>query len=217
MKKLSFFACLLFFFSFFQAFSGLREVEELSVYYKKEILDGKTFVYREDIANGVKKQVWTIDGVQVSQEDFEETLLETEKEVRRKERRQQMVRREALQQERSVAVIALHKKLLRLLIEQVQAELKKFEDHRLGPFLLFDESFSREQFEAIEQELLQNAKQVLYNAGDDGDVSQLAVMIEKLDGLATRLHNLFQTTVNRAIKQCDDTRMLKDLLAIVSS
>ena len=217
MKKICFFVCFTLVSLFFQVQCGLREVEELSVYYKKEILNGKTFVYREDVANGVKKQTWTIDSDLVDQETFEETVLESEKQVRRKERRQQMNRREFLIQERAISVVALHKKLLRLLIEQVETVLKKFDDHRLGSFLIFDQSFSRDEFESIEADLIQSAKQVLYSAGDDSDVSPLAAIIEKLDGLEGRLHDLFQTTVNSAIKRCDDTRMLKDLLVIVSS
>jgi len=214
MKTTFFPLCLLF---FLQASAGLREVEELSVYYKKEVLDGKTFVYREDVANGVKKQVWTIDGTPVEHEDFEQELLEAEKEVRRRERASQMERRELQHQERVVAVTELHKKLLRLLIQEVETALKKFDDYRLGPFLLFDQLFSRDEFEAIEKDLIPQAKQVLYSGIEDGDVTPLAGMIRKLDGLSDRLHGLFQETVNSAIKRCDDTKMLKDLLAIVSS
>jgi len=217
MKKSNLLACFVLLLSSFESLSGLREIEELSVYYKKEILNGKTFVYREDIANGVKKQVWTVDGASVDCELFEESILQAEKEVRRFERRQQMARREALQRERAVAVAQLHKKLLRLLIDRVQVALKKFDDHRLGPFLLFDQSFSRDEFESIESQLLTRAKQILYGVEDQENVEPLLAMIEKLDGLDARLHDLFQTTVNGAIKRCDDTRMLKDLLAIVSA
>jgi len=201
----------------FSAQSVLWEIEELEVHYKKEILSGKTFVKREDVANGVKKQAWTIDGASVDEDLFEQTRCEAVKEYWRQKRVQELARREALQQERAVAVAQLHKKLLRLLIERVEVALKKFDDHRLGPFLLFDQSFSRDEFDAIEAELLTRAKQILYGAEDQEDLGLLAAMIEKLDGLDSRLHDLFQVTVNSAIKRCDDTRMLKDLLAIVST
>jgi len=217
--KIRFFPFILLVLLFFPAvtFGALPEVEELCVYYKKETLDGKTFVFREDIANGVKKQVWSIDGQSVAYDEYEEAILDAEREVRKQERRAQAERREERQKGRLVARIELHKKVLRLMIDQIENSLKKFDDHRLVPFLAFNESvgFSQEEFESIEQELLKEAKRVLFTDGQEGDTSPFVTMINRLDGLSERLHGLFQKTVDNAIKLCDDTRMLKSLLEVV--
>ena len=218
-KKVLLSACFWAIITMFPSFGALRDVEELSVYYKKEILDGKTFAYREDLANGVKKQVWSIDGKPVEFEEYEEVILDAEKEIRRRERRARDERRRAAQDSRLQAVVELHKKLLRLLVEDVEAALAKFDDHRLMPFLVFDKDslLSHKEFETIEGELLQEAKKVLYEEVQDGDKTSLAATIQKLDGLPERLQELFQKTVDNAIKRCDDTKMLKELLGVLSS
>lgn len=218
MKKVLWFACFWVILAAFPSFGVLRDVEELSVYYKKEILEGKTFVYREDLANGTKKQVWTIDGKPVEFEEYEEAILDAEKEIRRRERKERDERRRAMQDRRLLAVVVLHKKLLRLLIDDVQVALARFDDHRLAPFLVFDKNsaFSQKEFEAIESELLEYAKKVLYEEVQDGDKAALADAIQKLDGLPERLQELFQKTVDNAIKTCDDTKMLKELLGVLS-
>jgi len=218
-KKVLLSACFWAIIAVFPSFAVLRDIEELSVYYKKEILEGKTFVYREDLANGTKKQVWTIDGKPVEFDEYEEAILDAEKEIRRRERKERDERRRAMQYRRLLAVVELHKKLLRLLIEEVEIAVRKFDDHRLTPFLVFDKNsaFSQKEFEAIESELLEDAKKVLYQEVQDGDKAELAAAIQKLDGLPERLQELFQKTVDNAIKTCDDTKMLKELLGVLSS
>lgn len=195
-----------------------REIEELAVYYKKEVLGGKAFVYREDVANGVKKEAWTVDGKPVDSQEYEEALLDAEKEVRREERRVAEEYRKRHQQARLSSSFQLQKKLLRLQIEQVEVVLKRFDHHRLTPFLSFDKekTLSQEDFEHIDQALLDQAKKLLYTADQEIDLPTLATMIEKFDMLPTRLQDLFHATVNNAIKRCDDTKVLKELLGVLS-
>lgn len=192
-----------------------RDVEELSVYYKKEVVDDLVFVYREDVANGVRKQVWSIDGKSVDYEQFEDALLEAEKSARRVERRKKMERRKKNQENLSIAATELYKKLLRLFIVEIEDMLQKFDDHRLVPFLTFNQLFSKQEFESIEKELLPEAKSILYS-DDSKDIGALSEMVAKLESLPERLDDFFHITVNEAIKLCDDTRMLKDLLGVIS-
>jgi len=195
-----------------------REIEELAVYYKKEVIGGTSFVYREDVANGVKKEAWTVDGKPVDFQEYEENLLDAEKEVRRQERRVAEECRKRHQQARLSSTFQLQKKLLRLQIEQVEVVLKRFDDHRLTPFLLFDKekTLSQEDFKHIDQTLLDQAKKLLYTADQEVDLPTLATMIEKFDVLPGRLQDLFHATVNNAIKRCDDTKVLKELLGVLS-
>lgn len=195
-----------------------REVEELAVYYKKEVINGRVFVYREDVANGVKKEICTVDGAPVAFSEYEEAILEAEKEVRRHERQAELERRSALQKERLATSLQLHKKLLRLEIDRVEAALNRLDDHRIISFLVFDDAtFSKEDFEGLSDGLLKNAKGLLWRVDEEQDLASLNTMISSLDGLSDRLDELFQVTVNNAIKLCDDTRVLKELLSLLSS
>ncbi len=199
------------------SFASPHTVEELSVYYKKEVVDDTVFVYREDITNGVKKEVWSIDGKPVDYERYEDELLEAEKEVRRIKRKMELEQRIRFQEAKLQSVGMLNKKLLKLSIKSIEGVLGRFEDHRLASFLVFDQNsvFSREEFEKLENELLNEAKSHLYRDEKDFDLEALKLMVASLDGIADRLQELFSVTVNNAIKQCDDTKLLKELLAVL--
>ena len=170
------------------------------------------------MANGVKKEAWTINGQPVEADEYEEALLDEQKEVLRQKWRAEEQERQSRQEARGTMALDLHKKLLRLLIEQVESQLKKFDDHRLTPFVLFNETtFTQESFESIDQVLLQDAKRLLYNAQIGIDMNEFKGMINKLEELPTRLRALFHATVNNAIKRCDDTKILKGLLGVLSA
>lgn len=193
-----------------------RAVEELSVYYKKETIGDSVFVYREDIVNGAKKEAWTINGDSVSFDRYGQELLLAEMEFRKQEKAAQEARRKRIAQERRQISCALHKRLLHLQIDLLEKALKRLDDHRLAQFLNFDKEgiISKQEFESIRSELLQEAKKILYTdlQGEQGS-NLLVRVLDKLEGVPERLDDLFHATVNNAIKQCDDTRMLKELLS----
>jgi len=196
-------------------FATIKEVEEMSVYYKKETIGSQVFVYREDVVNGVKKEAWNIDGEAIGADDYEEQLWQAEKEARQKDRAVRAEKRRARQESELQIAQALQKKLLRLEIERIEAGLDRFDDHRLVPFLVFDDALSKEQFEKIETELLSEARILLRHLNVD-TIVDLKTILNKLEGVSDRLELCFQKTVNNAVNRCDDTKVLKELLNFLS-
>lgn len=190
-----------------------REIEVISVYYKKEVIEGKTFIYREDVVNGKKKQSWTINGRSVDEEAFEEELLDAEKELRRKER----LKEEGLrvrEQERQLSTLrAIAKKQLELHVVAVEIALHKFDTVKLKPFLLSEEL--QKEIDQITQELLPQAKKML-SLPENSSLEELNHSLSQLEGSPERLGELFYIAVNDAIQKCDDTRLLKELLEVIS-
>jgi len=214
MKK--FLILFLFFVSF--VYSQARRVEVVSVYCKKEVLDGKVFIHREDIVNNEKKEVWSVDGKMVGYEEYEEVVLDAEKEVRRKERRVQEEQRKRAQEFKCEALITLNKKILRLTVENLDKTFKKFDSHNLANFLDFRSSTvpSLDVFSELKEKIIPEAKKLIYTPDEESNWVHLNSMVAKLDTVPSCVEGLFYDTVRNAIKQCDDTKTLKELLEIVS-
>src|SRR5207247_1430051 len=115
------------------------------------------------------------------------------------------------------ALVAGHKKILALSLQSIDREIAKLNMEKFEPFLLFDESSfaSRELFEQCLDELLPKARQVLQK-GDRVTIVELNSAIEQLTNIPQKIQNLFQRTVTCAINTCNDTKLLKELLDLVS-
>ena len=195
-----------------------RRVEVVSVYCKKEVINGKVFIHREDIVNSEKKGSWSIDGAAVTVDAYEEAILDAEKEERRAERRALEMQRERAQQFKHEALITLNKKILRLTVEKLDVAFEKFNRHDLVNFLDFRSHTipSSEFFYELKDRVIPEAKKMLTVSNEESDWGQLNLMVTKLDAMPISIESLFYDTVRNAIKQCDDTRLLKELLEIVS-
>lgn len=192
-----------------------REIEELSVYYKKETLLGTEFVYREDMAAGTRKETWTINGKTVTAQAYEDAILEAEKELRREERRVDLERRRARQEAQLDLSLELHKKILRLTVDRVETILVRCKDPRLEPLLQFGahSELSKADFEAAQEDVV--AAKKLLSSRETDTLSALKALIAKLEPLPDRLESLIQASMDHAVKYCDDTKMLKELLGLV--
>jgi len=210
------------YFSMYASDYALRRVEVLSVYCKKEIIDQTIFIHREDIVNSEHKEIWSIDGKQVSSDEYEEFILDAQKELIRRERRQQEENRKRAQEFKNEAILALNKKILRLSVKKIEDILKKFDNHNLQHFFYFDDNFSSNSFDDLKNNIIPEAKKLMYSFGssnnNDSDSSWdiIHAMVVKIDGLDNKLESFYQDTIKNAIEKCDDTKILKELLELVS-
>jgi hypothetical protein len=194
---------------------GGREVEELSVYYKKETISGTEFVYREDVASGTRKETWSVNGKVVAVYEYEEAFLEAEKELRREELRAEQERRRERQNAQLTVTADLYKKVVRIHIDRVEYVLNRCRDQRLEPFLQFgmNGALTTVEFDEI-MDTIAAAKKLLDTRGDDLIESLKAIEV-KLEPLPDKLEKLIQLSVDHAVKYCDDTKVLKELLGLV--
>lgn len=195
-----------------------HEVEIVSLFYKKEVINGHAFVHREDVVNGMSKKSLEIDGCPVDVQKYEDTILEAEKEVRRVERRQLEERRVRERAMRLESQINLSKKIVQVKIVEAEQWLTKLQDTRLKPFLVFDALTyaSREEFDRVALELIPEAREVVMRTHQEISFDAIKSIGDNLEDTPQRLCDLFYASVDAAIKSCNDTKLLKELLDIVS-
>lgn len=194
-----------------------HQVEEISVYYKKEKINGSEFVYRCDEVNGAVKKSWTINGQSVEKTNFDESIIQAEMHERMQERAQQEQRLARQQELRLTLQRQMHQKVLTAQVQEVTQELAKFKEHDLQKFLAFGaESFSEQQeFDDLVHTVLPQAKKLVDPCNNEVTVTQLQAMSAQLKSMPTKLSELFYATVKQAISHYDDPQILKNLLAMV--
>jgi hypothetical protein len=194
-----------------------RRVEIVSSYTKKTEIGREVFLEREEFFNGTTKRVWGVDGKPVTQSEFEDKLLEAEREVRRQELRNEQAQRQTQATFKERSLVVGTRKILALLVQEIDRQLDKLSVGKVGKFFVFDDANfgSQEKFDHVLQELLPAAR-ALHEKDDRVAMTELAIMVEQLEMVPKKLQNLFQKTVSHAIETCDDAKVLKELLDIVA-
>jgi hypothetical protein len=192
-------------------------VEETSTYCKKERINDVVFVYRHEIANGVVTTLWTIDGRPVGYDEFVETQLNAEMALRRAQRLAEHQQKEQELATHTQCAMAGSKRLLTLTVAQVEEQLNKLRDYRLENYFVFglQTVASREALDALINRTLPEAKK-LAASDTHATLAQYQQMVTALEGVPEKLSQLVYATANNAMQQCTDTRILKDLLTLIT-
>jgi hypothetical protein len=183
----------------------------------EEVISNKTFTHRVDILNGKCDERWAIDGHPIGEDEYDEAILQAEKEERRAER---MAAKDE-QRKHDEFVLATQRagwaKLLDLYLLKIQQELNRLNDSRLEPFFFFeaDTISSEKEFEYIKNVLVVRAKEMLDQVGE-ADLEEIRGMASQVQDYPKRIRALYYATVKNAQAHSDDTKLLKDLLSIVS-
>lgn len=194
------------------------------VRYVEEKVNNAIFAHRVDIIDGVAQDRWLVNGQKVGVDEYEEALLDAEKEERRTERRrvEDLKRREEEAEAQHQAFVHdarkdIARKRLELVVKNVESELFKLKEPKLEPYLAFDRHAvaSPDQFNQLQIDIIPEAKRLIA-LGHDAQEEDLSMAADQLETFGPRLRDMFRLTVKQAINQCDDTRLLKELLEIVS-
>jgi hypothetical protein len=199
------------------SFIAARKVEKsLSVYVIEETVNGDRFTHRSDFIDGKSHEIWAINNQQVPQEEYEEAILNAEREERRSARKAQEEKRKQEQEFKALAHYNLVKKCVKLQSADIAREVSKVREPLLASFLKFNESSisSEALLYELEQELIQVDK--ICHGSNFAEIKQLEGMLEKFEPYPEKLTKLYQDSINHAIKTCDNTRTLKELLTLVS-
>ncbi len=201
--------------------------QDIWIHVTEQAVDGATFVHRVDLNNGVRSERWMINGSQVPEDAFEHELAEAQQRAWLAERVQQRARereQEEVRRQESIfyfqAQRALARKQLVLVICDVESALERVRDERIARYHAFSPETiaEQEELDELRTQLLADAR-LLLNDDDDEEPTACEVFretAEQLEPYIERLHGLYRATVKRAIDVCDDTRMLKELLTLVS-
>ena len=177
----------------------------------KELVQGRQFTHTYRMADGVAQEQWAVDGTVVDKATYEDTILTAEMAERRAERERaylaQVEELAAFQRAQQGAV----KKLIGKTAHGVRQQLAKIEEYHLLSYMNYGEqSLTQEQFEAVGG-VLAEADEL--RAAAEPALSELQAMLTKLEHVEQGMKRLIRDSIEQAITQCDDTEMLKKLLA----
>lgn len=194
-----------------------RSIELSSVTLQKEIINNITFIQRHETINGIAKHAWFINGQVVEQEEFDTEILEAEKEEQRIAREHHYRSLVEQQQYKEKHMRRGYEKLLTKSIEHVEQILHKIDALHLDQFLFFNPKTyaTRENYDTIRAQLIPDAYEMLQNFGTHFDKQKIQEMVQKLDETSELVRTLIHDSIEYAIAHCDDTKVLKELLATV--
>lgn len=192
--------------------------KQVAISYTEEVVNGVTFIHKLTQENGVKKEQFFVDGKAVETDEYEQTILEAEKEERRQERRKEQERQHKDLMFAHQARKEGNRRLLALYTSDIERELQRLAAYDLSPYFCFSLSTigSEEQLVLIKKELIPEARSFLEGDGADYTTHELERIVTTLSSYPDRLHAFFNESVQQAIATCDDTKTLREFLALVS-
>jgi hypothetical protein len=100
----------------------------------------------------------------------------------------------------------------------VEKLINRIKDERLVPFYQFHQKTfaSQKDYADTVRITLESVAEIGSDAESGIDQEQFQLLCVSLDTLKKRMQDFFYDTVNNAIKMCDDTKVLKDLLNMIS-
>lgn len=195
---------------------GKSVEKSFAIYAIEELVDGNRFVYRSDLVDGKLTELWAVNGQKVTTQEYEEAILKAEREEIKKAREREIQKRKAEQEFKVAAQYSLVKKILDALLNEIEKMVVRIKNPLLNPYIYYSEHTigSPTDFIQLEQDV-QKAKLLLLGQTVD-QIASCQDAFNQLESYPEKLNNLYQDSVNYAIKTCDNTRTLKDLLAFVS-
>lgn len=194
-------------------------IKEQELWYKEEQINGKNFSHRSEIrqdSTGTsRKEVWKIDGKEVSAPVFEEQVLEAENLERKAQRAQEQELRAADFEFKVKAQHTLVKKLLGKVVQSLMHDIKTIEQYGLERYAVYtDITVGAQEYHQLVTNFLPRAQGLLLE--ESPNFVLLQELYDHLSALHERFRFFMRATIDRAIEKCDDTKFLKELLVLVS-
>ncbi|MCK4651259.1 hypothetical protein KAT08_03760 [Candidatus Babeliales bacterium] len=182
--------------------------------------------------NGKITHTWYINNDSVSKDDYfnrmskaeqEEKDITREDEQSKKEEEERKKREEEEEKKREqeeflneVRVQAL-KKMVKLELDGVENSFAKLEKYKLDEHFIFEEETfsSLYSFEQTKVSLINNAREIVIRSKDKSSQNELKEMLAKLEPVPAKIERFFRKSVKFAIDKCNDTKRLKELLALI--
>lgn len=182
--------------------------------------------------NGKITQSWFINDGAISKDEYFEKLKLAEKEelelereeLERKKAEEEQQKREL--EERKIKEnedfykktrLEAQRKLVSLELGKIEKSFSRLDKYELEEYFVFgDQTFySSEDLEDVRFGLLNKAKRLTISSVDELDSEDLKRLLEKLEVIPNKIEMFFRHSVKHAINKCDDTKRLKDLLALI--
>lgn len=201
------------FFSCKLNFCAVRKLVSVTVI--EDIINGVTFTHRIDYLDGAAKELWAINGVATSANEFEQQIHEQERIERSKERSQQAERVRAQMQFHDEFQRMCQLKIIRKLMQEIRSLIHAIENPRLQPFIVYAQHTvaSSKDFQERIRSVLQEEAHFTANNAQLTNI-QIQEFLTRLEPMPEQLQQLYQQTLKNACNQSDDTALLKELLQL---
>jgi hypothetical protein len=199
--------------------------KETFVHYTQEQYNNCHFTHRVDMVDGVIKEQWSIEGVQVEAATYEQAILEAEmaeraqvRKARDQERRAQELELVRQQEFNRQSRLDIYRKKVQLALVTLETELAKLKDSRLVPYYAYSpQTFEHhEAFMNVVHKIPEQANQLLNKPASELSESALRSFGDFLEALPIKVRVFYRETIKQAIDRCNDTQLLKELLELCS-
>lgn len=188
------------------------------VYIDEMTVHTSTFLHRQDYSFGqLASELWLVNDQKVEKEDYQTQLDQAHHQELEEQAAREAAEREAhaaflLQEQRAII-----EKLVRCTIKKVEALRSKLLDDRLTPYLTFTPKGIQDQQDLsyLDNDLLPEIRKSLLESQTQ-TADTLQNLYDKLEPYQEKLQILYQETIRQARSQATDTKLLKDLLELVS-
>lgn len=177
-------------------------------------------IFKHIIESGVSvKDVYLINGVAVSKEEYAIRIQKAEQEEQEMCRKMEEERIYAKVEFISTTQLQIYKKMLSKTFIEVKQWLAKLEMPIVSEYYVFstDTIASKGAFESFKNDLFLKAQSLFDEYTQLQDVLALQKLLDQYEKVPYRLERFFQNSVQQAINHCDDTKILKELLSLLGS
>ncbi len=192
-------------------------LKQSMVYTSEETINGRTFKQVLEQENSTKTESFYVNGEAVRAPVYEEALLNAEKEESKWKRRKDQEERLARYETRYKGQVKIAQADLKKVIDQLKVELSRLSDERLKPYMIFslETIASPEQLTTVQKKLIPEAEKWAQSAPVITDIKKVQDIRAELNQILPRVKDTFIATVNNGITQADDTKLLKEFLALL--
>ena len=182
----------------------------------EEKINGITFKHILE-SGATIKEVYLIQSVPVLKDEYILKIEQAEKEEREIQRTIEHDRMHARARFVSDSQFHIYQKLLSTAFMEIKQWLAKLEMPVVSEYYMFssDTIASKGAFESFKNDVFLKAQVLLEECNQQQDLAALQKLVEQYEQVPYRLERFFQKSVQQAIKHCDDTKILKELLSLL--
>ncbi len=195
----------------------------VSVELIEERINGVLFTYRYDHQTGCRvdmsiKEQWLIDNKSVKKEEYQERIAREMVAQITQEREYKDQQRVHMLTFKNTQQVALFRKLLVVTMEDIKKKYAHFAHYGLEAYLAYsnDTIASEVEFRSLLTQVCDSIKHLLSLSDEEFSCKKAEAVLSTVDHYPKKLQILFENTVKKAIRDCDDTARLKKLLEIIS-
>lgn len=194
-----------------------RYVSHTTMSAQEELVGGIRFKHIKKSINGKREELFQIDGSPVSKEEYDRRLEDAHLVDIRKERHRVDQQRQTYMEFTDQVHTAILEKLAKNMLNDVCERIERLHNEILKPYLVFDDYGIKSSYQLAEMKhYVQQQLKDLYELVQEHDTEGLQEICDKIEAWPEYLETCFKESVQNAIKQSDDTSVLKELLACVS-